>query len=1152
MRNDATEAQVQAADPAQSTWLAANAGSGKTRVLTDRVARLLLAGTEPQKILCLTYTKAAASEMQNRLFQRLGKWAMLEESTLRQELRDLGVDGAIDAPTLARARRLFARATETPGGLKIQTIHSFCAALLRRFPLEARVSADFTELDDRSAVLLRREIIETLAAGADVPAVDALAGLQSSEDLTALLGEICRFRDGFREDLTRDAATALFGLPDGFVAQHACKIAFDGSEAGLFADVVPILAQQSKTMVDLAEVLRATDVETPHVAALEALFAGLLYKDRAVAKVDSVPTKKAREALGGLADDFSAFMQRVAAAKQSLLALAALEKTLALHRFARAFLPRYAARKAARGLLDFDDLIARAAELLADRSVAAWVLYRLDGGIDHILVDEAQDTSPGQWRVIESLVEEFTSGQGARDRERRIFVVGDKKQSIYSFQGANLETFDTMHDHFAQRHSGAGAAFQRLNLLHSFRSSTAILQIVDLTFDERVNQGLGGETKHIAFKADLPGRVDLWQPIAPAGKPEPKEWDNPVDLLPDTHETVLLAEKIAHEIRRMIGAGVQIPTKDGPRQVHRPVHEGDFLVLVRRRSALFQEIIRACKAAGLRIAGADRLRLGAELAVKDLTALLAFLATPEDDLSLAAALRSPLFGWSEAGLFDLAHRRAAKVYLWQALRAETCTHGATLAVLDDLRRQADFLRPFELIERILIRHDGRRKLLARLGPEAEDGIDAFLAEALSYEGSDVPSLTGFLVWMQTGEIEVKRRLDSASKAIRVMTVHGAKGLESPIVILPDTAIRKDNRGGAVLRPDRGAVLWRTRAEDSPAVIAAEVAQRVEKDREERMRLLYVAMTRAENWLIVCAAGEVGQGADSWFSLIDAAMDKAGAARFPAPDQFWDFGAGKRHVWGTWPDAAAEPANTTEGEARALPVWATTAAAEIPEVETPLSPSDLGGAKALPGDAGAGEELAKERGTALHVLLEQLPPLPENTWRAAAAGLLDRLELSGPVEAAAIFDEARAVLLAPALAHLFRSEVLAEVGVSARLPELGGRMMQGAIDRLIIGPDRVLAVDFKSNAVVPARPEDVPQGILRQMGAYAAMLAQIWPEKSIDTAIVWTRNAQLMPLPRNIVSLALHESGASVGHTPLTRPRREPTFPGDTEFTHPLE
>ncbi len=1122
MRDDATEAQVRAADPRQSTWLAANAGSGKTRVLTDRVARLLLAGTEPQKVLCLTYTKAAASEMQNRLFQRLGKWAMREEAKLRQDLRDLGVEGAIDAPTLARARRLFARAIETPGGLKIQTIHSFCASLLRRFPLEAGVSPDFTELDERSAVLLRQEIVEELAAGADVGAVDALAGLQSGEDLTSLLGQISRFRDGFQGDLTRDAAADLFGLAAGVSGATLMADVFLGGEAELIAELLPLLAGSSANDVKAATALAALAFSPPDIASVVGLEGVFLYGKDAkagpfTAKIGAFPTKglaggKAAPVMPRL----EALMLRVEAARTKRLALAAMEKTLALHRFARAFLPRYSARKTARGVLDFDDLIVRAAELLSDRSVAAWVLYRLDGGIDHILVDEAQDTSPGQWRVIESLAEEFTAGHGARDRERRIFVVGDKKQSIYSFQGANLETFDTMRDRFAARHFGADAAFQRLDLLHSFRSSQAILQVVDRTFDARVTRGLGGSTEHIAFKSDLPGRVDLWQPIAAAEKPAHTEWDDPVDLLPDTHETVILAENIACEIKRMIRSGVQIPTKDDAR----PVHEGDFLILVRRRSALFQEIIRACKAAGLRIAGADRLRLGAELAVKDLTALLAFLATPEDDLSLAAVLRSPLFGWSEGALFDLAQGRADKTYLWQALRAQRETHAATLAVLDDLRRQADFMRPYDLIERILTRHDGRRKLLARLGAEAEDGIDAYLAEALTYEGADIPSLTGFLVWMQTGEIEVKRRLDSASKAIRVMTVHGAKGLESPIVILPDTAKRKDDHRGIILRSGDGPALWKTRAEDSPDTIAVEVARRVEKDREERLRLLYVAMTRAENWLIVCAAGDVGQGAESWFSLIDEAMEHVGAAKLPAEGLLWDFGAGKRHAWGNWPETLSAPEDVADTERTALPVWATVDAAPMAAVEKPMSPSGLGGAKALAGEAGLSEAAALARGTALHLLLQHLPTLPEGAWRKAATDLLDGMNIPDLAETETVIKEALRVLTAPDLAQLFQRDALAEVELVARLPELGGRMMQGTIDRLIVGPSRILAIDFKSNAVVPDRPDMVPDGILRQMGAYAAMLAQIYPEHEIDTAIVWTRTAQLMALPPNIVRAAL--------------------------------
>jgi ATP-dependent helicase/nuclease subunit A len=1121
-RDDATEAQVQAADPGHSTWLSANAGSGKTRVLTDRVARLLLAGTEPQKILCLTYTKAAASEMQNRLFQRLGNWAMLKEATLRAELRDLGVEGAIDAETLARARRLFARAIETPGGLKIQTIHSFCASLLRRFPLEAKVSPDFTELDDRAAILLRQSIVELLASGDDVAAVDALTGLHSGDDLSSVLAEICRNSDGFSGKMTPDAAWALFDLPSDYGEADLLAEVFLGGEAEGMAALVPLLLASGPKDSGIGRALADLNFAPANLATLAGLEDALLFGAKAragpfTAKIGAFPTKGlAGGAAAHLMPALEALMRRVEAARANRLAYEAAKKTLALHRFATAFLPRYAARKAARGLLDFDDLISRAAALLSDRSVAAWVLYRLDGGIDHILVDEAQDTSPGQWRVIESLAEEFTAGQGARDRDRRIFVVGDKKQSIYSFQGADLEAFDATRDRFATRHQGAGAPFRPLELLHSFRSSAAVLEVVDLTFDERVQQGLGGETKHIAFKSELPGRVDVWAPIAPSEKAEPASWDDPVDVLPDAHETVVLAEKVAREIGRMIATGVQIPVKDGAR----PVHEGDFLILVRRRSALFQEIIRACKAAGLRIAGADRLRLEAELAVKDLTALLRFLATPEDDLSLAAALRSPLFGWTEAALFDLAHRRGAKEYLWQALRDKADEHAPTLAILNDLRDQADFLRPYELIERALTRHDGRRRLLARLGPEAEDGIDAFLAEALQYEAGEVPSLTGFLVWMETGEVEVKRRLDSASKAIRVMTVHGAKGLESPIVLLPDTAKRRIDQRNVVIRGETGEALWKTRADESPARVAAAVAQRMAKEADERLRLLYVAMTRAENWLIVCAAGEVGTGTDSWFSLIDEAAVKAGAAAFDVTGGAWEFGPGKRFAVGSWPAAVGYKAPGDDAINRALPAWIKAAIPAPGQRVQPLSPSDLGGAKAVAGEAGRNEDEAKRRGTLLHLLLEHLPNTPKDVWPQVGRALLNAFDIADPAETETLLAEACAVLDAVSLGALFQADALREVALSGRPEALGGRLVVGAIDRLIITPDHILAVDFKSNAVVPRDVGEVPEGILRQMGAYGAMLEDIYPDRRIDLAIVWTRTAQLMPLPLNIVREAL--------------------------------
>lgn len=1111
-RDDASARQVQAADPAASTWLSANAGSGKTRVLTDRVARLLLGGTEPQRILCLTYTTAAASEMQNRLFGRLGEWAMLPEPDLRGALAALGVDGPVDGETLARARRLFARAIETPGGLKIQTIHSFCAGLLRRFPLEAGVSPDFSELDDRAARRLREEIAEEVAAD-DLPAFDAGIGILSGEDLDGFLAQLCQNRDGFTPTASRDDILAGFGLPGGFdPAQLAVEVLAPG-DADLLRQLAPILAAGSSSNATAGGRIATALALPPGPEMLAVLEEVFLYGAKAraphAAKIGDFPTKDLRTGpAAALMPRVEALMARVEAGRERRLALAAAETTHALHRFAAAFLPRYEARKARAGRLDFDDLIVRSARLLSDREVAAWVLFRLDGGIDHILVDEAQDTSPGQWQVIERLADEFTAGESARGVERTIFVVGDKKQSIYSFQGADLAAFDAMHGHFALKYAQVGRAVVPLELEHSFRSSDAILRVVDLTFDERVNRGLGGAPKHIAFHGDLPGRVDVWPLVPKAEEPEPENWFDPVDLLPEDHHNVVLARRVAAEIRRLIDAGTAIRTKAGTRAVH----EGDFLILVQRRSDLFHEIIRACKAEGLQIAGADRLKIGGELAVKDLTALLRFLATPEDDLSLAAALRSPLFGWTEGALYDLARPRAPKSFLWTALRAETGRHAATLAMLDDLRKVADFLRPFELLERILTRHDGRTRLIARLGAEAEDGIDALLAQALAYERAEVPSLTGFLAWLDAGEVEIKRRLDTAPRAIRVMTVHGAKGLESPVVILPDTARRREDVRDDILRV-KGRAVWKPKADETPATIAAERAAFLERQREERMRLLYVAMTRAESWLIVCGAGE--SGAESWHGLVAEGVEKAGAVDLEA-----EGGPGRRHECGGWPEPMAASVPATP-EAAPVPGWMRERAPQPAAADDPLSPSALGGAKALPGEDALEEEAAMRRGTMLHLLLEHLPLWTEADWPEIAAALLAGPPLlADPAETEAILTAARHVLASPDMAPLLGPETLAEVELTARVPALGGRLLHGTIDRLLVSDTQMLAVDYKSNAIVPERPEDVPDGILRQMGAYAAMLEVIYPHRPVQTAILWTRTGRLMPLPPEIVRQAL--------------------------------
>jgi len=1128
-RDDASERQVRASNPGVSTWLSANAGSGKTRVLTDRVARLLLGGTQPQHILCLTYTKAAAAEMQNRLFRRLGKWAMLEDAALRKELAELGEEGAIDADRLAQARRLFARAIETPGGLKIQTIHSFCAGILRRFPIEAGVTPGFTELEEQTTKRLQEEILDEMALDADVAALDQIAGL-GSENIAPLLAEIARMGEALERPFPRAALAGLFGIEVDLTIDALAAQVLMGGEEELLGDLLPLLLASGPNDGKAGMALSRLDLRRRDhrlLSGLEKVFlTGPTAKEPFCAKIGSFPTKAlAKGACAALMPRLEPLMLRVEAARPARLALWALDRAEALQRFAAAFLPRLRARKAARGWLDFDDLIQKTAALLSDRSVAAWVLFRLDGGIDHILVDEAQDTSPSQWAVIERLAEEFTAGEGARGTERTIFVVGDKKQSIYSFQGADLSGFDRMAEHFTNRFDSLPAGLQQLQLEHSFRSSHAILRLVDATFIEPVNRGLGGRPSHVAFRDMMPGRVDLWAPIPKTEKPEKGEWFDPVDILPPEHEIVLLARKIAREIRRIVEAGTQCEVRGENGPVIRPLHEGDFMILVQRRGQLFEEIILACKQEGLAIAGADRLKLGAELAVRDLRALLSFLTTPDDDLSLAAALRSPLFGWSEPALHRLAQPRGEKT-LWQALRNRTdCPE--TLAILHDLRDQADFLRPYDLIERMLIRHDGRRKLLARLGHEAEDGIDELLSQALAYERTDVPSLTGFLVWLAGDEITVKRRLDSDARAIRVMTVHGAKGLEAPVVILPDTTPQKrDDQVRDEILTVGGTPMWRVSKDDMPAAMAGAREEALRLGREERMRLLYVAMTRAESWLIVCAAGDLGKAAeDSWHGLVEQGMIAAGAVSAMPDGAPLPFGPGLRLTHGDWPDPAPRREILVEPVVT-LPDWALTPAPVAQGTEAPLTPSDLGGAKAIGGADGADRDAAMRAGTQLHLLLEHLPHHPPSDWPQIAERLLmNAKDPASSAETETVLARATAVLASGPLAAL-TGERLAEVEVTGRIPALGGRVMHGIIDLLVIQPGRVLAIDFKTNATVPARADETPDGILRQMAAYADLLGQIYPDQPVEVAILWTATGALMPLPPDILRAALARSTMS--------------------------
>ncbi|MDA9208069.1 double-strand break repair helicase AddA [Octadecabacter sp.] len=1114
IQNDATRRQIEAADPKLSTWLSANAGSGKTRVLTDRVARLLLDGTRPENILCLTYTKAAASEMQNRLFKRLGEWAMMPHAELRQQLKDMGAASHIDDGAIANARTLFASAIETPGGLKIQTIHSFCAGILRRFPLEAEVSPQFKEMEDRAAQILREEVLDEMAGGPNAAAISTFAEHYTGADVDGFLASVTSRRSTFLSPLDDDRLMEFFELPKNATRADAANIAFIGGEDGLVSDIVDACAKTTPMYQKTAAALNAVDLNNPNLSTLTAIAPHLLYADKS-SKSRNWPQSrhtKAVEALEPIIDDVHSWMDRTADAFDFLNRFDAMEKTKALYAFAIPFVQAYETKKVQRGALDFDDLIGKAKALLEDPNVAQWVLFRLDGGVDHVLVDEAQDTSPDQWDIVRLLTQEFSSGQGAHpDRDRTVFVVGDKKQSIYSFQGADPEGFDRMRDHFAAELEKVQKPLQNTQLQYSFRSSAAILQFVDHVFKGEMTEGLEQSVDHFAFKDDMPGRVDLWPAIDPIKKAEEREWDDPVDLKGDTNHQVVLARTIASNIKRMISDDT-LPVKDGDTWARRKITPGDILILVQRRSDLFGEIITACKAANLEIAGADRLKLAGELAVKDISAVLKFLALQDDSLSLAAALKSPLFGWSEKQLYKIAQPRPKGQSLWEALR-RSGGYANTVDVLTDLRNQSDFLRPYDLINRLLVRHNGRKNLLARLGHEAEDGIDALLSQALGYESSNVPSLTGFLSWLQTEDVTVKRQMDSAGDRIRVMTVHGSKGLEAPIVILPDTTVRKREVRGEFLTSNDN-LFWKPKSDVMPSALTDIKDEMLDAQDRERRRLLYVALTRAENWLIVAAAGDTGKEThDSWHSTVTHAMTHVDAI-----DLVTDLGVGKRfNRWNWGSGKMISPAKDNGDVVLPVPRFGDSIP-DVPLRSVTLAPSGLGGAKIMSGETHTDEsDLALAWGRLIHLLLEVLPNLPTEERESAAlaiaanqpdVGLIDDLDV--------LVREALAVLNTSGLDWVFE-EALVEVPISA---PFGNERLFGLIDRLIITDTDIIAIDFKSNRTVPPTPSVTPLGLVRQMGAYRNALRLIYPNHRIRTVLLWTKTCTMTELPDADIDAAL--------------------------------
>ena len=1123
--------QRDAVDPHESVWLSASAGTGKTQVLSARVLRLLLEpAADPSQILCLTFTKAGAAEMAVRVNEVLARWVRLPDTALAEELGHLGA--ATDPETRARARSLFARVLDCPGGgLRIDTIHAFAQYLLAAFPNEAQILPGSQPMEDRDRDLLSLDVLAELLESGDPVFGEAVAEMSRRKGADAVRGWLMKcagyldlwYQPDWQGDLTVPVRRAL-GIPSNAGSEWVEEACADTR--------FPISALQTCSRVN-AEWNTATGLKNADFAAswlaasppkrLEMLdgFFGTLLTQKGepsrlgnLEKIDPSYGTYIAEVGGGIAE---------IGERRALLDLADL--LVPQLTAGRTFAFRWEEAKAREGLVDFDDLIMRAAHLLSDNAMADWIRYKLDRSFDHILVDEAQDTNRAQWEIIEALTDDFFSGEGARGSiVRTIFTVGDFKQAIFGFQGTSPRNFSEARDRFSERmrltadaasemrSGGRPRYLQEYGLGQSFRTADNVLDFVDSAIAAIGREELGLDRDADEHEGQArPGLVTLWNLIhADSGMD-----DGEVDEGWLGRHDRKLADRLALQVKRWMDHGFPLVKDRKKGEPPRRAGPGDVMVLVRKRRDLASLIVARLYRHGVPVAGVDRLRLGNPLAVKDLMAAIRFAAQPLDDLTLACLLVSPLIGWSQDELLEHGYREK-NVRLWEHLRTSDHPRVAeTLAILREILRRADFDTPQQLLHWMLIGPmDGRRKLVARLGREANDPIDELLNATNAYAASHIASLQGFIQWFDAGEGEIKRDAGEGGDQVRVMTVHGSKGLQAPIVILADAAIGPDGARDLELEyaaPGTDGVRriplpgLTKEQKVGPLLETEEIAAAAEM--QEHWRLLYVAMTRAEEALFI--GGSLGprdmkRGVpheDSWYARLQPLLGEDALA-----DDLW----GSRWEWGALTKEKPVRALTEDEPAVELPDWAMRPVGPEPRPPRPLSPSGLGEVEGSdPPLPPANAMSAARRGTLIHALLERLPHVAgEDRADNAGAWLLRQASDLSDAERDDILERALAVLAVPDFAAVFGPEALAEVPLAATVE---GQVVVGTVDRLLVTPAKVTVVDFKTARRPPASAQEIPLHTMKQMAAYVAALEVIYPGRTIEAAVLYTQTPQLFAL-----------------------------------------
>jgi len=845
------------ANPSDNVWVQANAGTGKTSVLVGRLLRILFRSDDVKNsgILCLTYTNAGAGEMRNRILAALRDWAVASDEELREWLDGIALHKPVTDADIAHARSVFFWYIDNPDALKIKTIHGFCEEILHRFPIEAGISPAWTLVSDMNQRVLLQDTFDRLLVASDLDtnkyshvndAFEHIVNKISEQKIPDLLKTLSeQYKHFFQVENIEQYRKYFIDTVRHFLEVNtAPKMEIPVAELQRIIDLLDVeINVKKEPAAYLKNVLNLTKQYIDKTIDFEKYKTAYLTRD-------GTPNKNVQRK-GFLVTE----QERVHRIDQYNMNMVVFNDTVALFDLSAAFADIYHELKSQRNLLDFEDLILYTRRLFMKPDMMGWVLSQLDLSLSHILLDEAQDTSPLHWDVLRMLIGDFFVGGDTENHQHSLFVVGDTKQSIYGFQGADSRAFATSREEIIRQIKANLRTINEGSLTQSFRSLSSILYTVDAFFgDADVVEKTGFHNNSHKWVRDGDGLVELHGLVS--GRDEDMDVSTYISL-------------VADKIKSIVDAG-----KYSAR---------DIMVLVQRRNPMVVPLVTALKRRGIEVAGSDRVILPVFPAVRDLMNLVRFCLNVADDYSLCCVLKSPIYRLSEADIFKL-----CEIKNKTDIKDSGAVPMTVFEVLADVKpklyerlkqmvEMATIMGPYSFFSAVLdsgVRHD----FISALGPQVIDPLEEFMTICLSYERTQPGTLRHFLKWFITGGSEIKRDIN-ASSGVRVATVHGSKGLEAPVVILIDTTRVPSGDDILSIVPEiwpRGVKidksvplpwLWTAHAVPSERFGVAKDTRMADRF-AEYYRLLYVAMTRARDELYIYGyTPDKNANEKSWHSLL---------------------------------------------------------------------------------------------------------------------------------------------------------------------------------------------------------------------------------------------------------------------------------------------